>query len=117
MTAQAIDTGDTVHHKPSGENWVTACVIDDRLYWLGWPPGSVPVSECKLLSKAAPEVRLQYLRNMMSMNEPNDVRCSYAQQLFQPPSDDPSFLVSISLSILQDLVGKDVVARCVAAKP
>lgn len=34
-----IDTGDTVKHKPTGEEWLVAGVKGDRLMWCGWPEG------------------------------------------------------------------------------
>jgi hypothetical protein len=32
-----IDTGDTVHHGPTGEDWLVAFVDGDKLSPLGWP--------------------------------------------------------------------------------
>lgn len=45
-----IRAGDTVRHLPSGETWVVACVDFNgywRLYWCGWPPGSVHLYEVR----------------------------------------------------------------------
>lgn len=54
---QPIDTGDTVHHKPSGENWIVACVEGDQLSWCGWPEGIAKLSDCELVEKATDEQR------------------------------------------------------------
>lgn len=44
-----IDTGDHVHHAPSGEDWVVAYVAADRLAWCGWPQGQAALADCTLL--------------------------------------------------------------------
>lgn len=52
---KTIDVCDVVHHAPSGENWVVACVDGDRLYWFGYPfGGSAALSDCQLVHKASP---------------------------------------------------------------
>ena len=57
-----IDVCDVVHHVPSGENWVVACVDGDRLYWVGYPfGGSAALSDCQLVTKASSEDRQKLL--------------------------------------------------------
>lgn len=57
-----IDVCDVVHHAPSGENWVVACVDGDRLYWVGYPfGGSAALSDCQLVAKASAEDRQKLL--------------------------------------------------------
>lgn len=71
-----IDTGDHVHHDPTGEDWVVAYVRGDRLAWCGWPEGEAALSDCTLLTKATPEHRDNLLRQMA---EGNGTRARYAQ--------------------------------------
>ena len=59
-----IDTGDSVHHTPTGEDWVVAYVRGDRLAWCGWPEGEAALSDCTMVTKATPEWRDKLLREM-----------------------------------------------------
>ena len=77
MTINNIDTGDYVHHTPSGESWVVAYVQDDRLAWRGWPEGEARLSDCTLLEKATPERRQQLLVELAAMTG-HDARQRYA---------------------------------------
>lgn len=52
-----IDTGDWVLHKESGETWIVARVEGDKLAWLGYPSGWLPLSDFELRRKASDEVR------------------------------------------------------------
>jgi len=52
-SAEPIQTGDHVHHAPTGETWVVKRVIGDKLEWCGWPPGQAELSDCTLIEKAA----------------------------------------------------------------
>lgn len=49
---QNIDTGDYVHHLPTGEDWVVAVVDGDDLWWSGFPEGCAKLSDCKLTNRA-----------------------------------------------------------------
>lgn len=82
MTEQTIDTGDSVHHAPSGETWVVAYVQGDRLAWCGWPEGEAKLSDCTLIQKAAPEYRQKLLEDMAAMTG-SDARKRYAQHVLQ----------------------------------
>ena len=73
-----IDTGDHVHHAPSGEDWVVAYVRGDRLAWCGWPEGEAALADCTLVKKAAPAERDKLLREMAAI-EQHDRRASYAR--------------------------------------
>lgn len=77
-----IDTGDFVHHVPSGEEWVVAYVQEDRLAWCGWPQGEARLSDCTLIVKATPEKRLELLSEMAATSE-QDARKRYAQHRLQ----------------------------------
>ena len=44
-----IRTGDIVRHGPSGETWLVAGVLDDRIAWCGWPEGTALVADCTLI--------------------------------------------------------------------
>ena len=63
-----IDVCDVVHHAPSGENWVVACVDGDRLYWVGYPyGGSAALSDCQLVTKASSEDRQKLLAKLAEL--------------------------------------------------
>ena len=53
METETIDTGDTVHHIPSDEEWYVAGVSGDLLYPVGWPADPAKLSDCVLLEKAS----------------------------------------------------------------
>lgn len=64
-----IDTGDYVHHIPSNEDWVVACVINDDLYWCGYPfGGSAKLSDCVLLEKATEESKNKLIKEILDSN-------------------------------------------------
>ena len=58
------DTGDAVRVPSIDEEWLVAFVEGGRLYCLGWPLSSVPVSECVVIERATPEQRQRILRDM-----------------------------------------------------
>ena len=59
-SAADLRPGDTVHHHPSGEDWVLRYVKGDRLSWLGWPPGEASVADCSLASRCSDEEHLAW---------------------------------------------------------
>ncbi len=63
----AIDTGDYVHHGPSNEDWVVACVDGEYLSWCGWPEGEARLSDCTLIRKATQEERQKLLEQLAAM--------------------------------------------------
>lgn len=65
-----IDTGDYVHHAPSGEDWVVAYVRGDRLCPCGWPESLADLSDCTLTRKATPKERLSLLKSMAAISGP-----------------------------------------------
>lgn len=71
-----IDTGDTVHHRPTGETWVVAQVLGERLWWCGWPEGSADLADCELVSKAT---RDSMRRLLERMRRGNGRRAAYAR--------------------------------------
>ena len=65
MNEPTIDVGDVALHAPSGETWLVGAVVDDRLYWCGWPfGGNAALSDCALKRKATPEQRDRLLREL-----------------------------------------------------
>lgn len=74
-----IQTGDTVLHKPTGEEWLVAFEKDGRLYWCGWPEGCADTSDCELVEKGTYAQRQALLKDMAKMNG-NDARKCYAQE-------------------------------------
>ena len=82
MDEQTIDTGDTVLHGPTGEQWLVAHVDEHRLFWCGWPPGYANLADCTLVEKAKPEARDKLIRELAAMRPDNrsgyDARQSFA---------------------------------------
>lgn len=81
-TEQEIDTGDTVFHEPSGEEWLVAGVDGDRLMWCGWPEGDAALADCRLVKKATPEARRQLLLRLSQMPG-NDQRKAFARRVLE----------------------------------
>jgi len=77
-----IDTGDTVSHGPSGEDWVVGVVKGEYVYPLGFPPCRAELSDCTLIKKATSEDRLMWLRDLAKGNSP-DERCVIARQIVE----------------------------------
>lgn len=74
---QDIDTGDTVRHVPSDEEWLVAFVENGRLCACGWPCSFVPLTDCVLLEKASTVKRDNLLQDMANISG-DDPRRSYA---------------------------------------
>ena len=72
-----IETGDIVLHKPTGEQWVVACVVGEKLSWCGWPEGSANLEDCELIQVASDDERFSLLQEMSRMPG-NDHRKRYA---------------------------------------
>ena len=62
-----IEIADTVHHKPTAEDWVVARVNETHLWPAGWPPGRANLADCELLEKATDAQREEMLRNLRKM--------------------------------------------------
>jgi len=50
-----MDTGDTVRHILTGEDWIVAGVAGNHLWPVGWPGGRVNWVNCALIKRATPE--------------------------------------------------------------
>lgn len=87
-TTESIDTGDTVHHLPSGEDWLVAFVAGGMLCACGWPCTLVPVTECTLTEKATAEKRLELLQQLAN-GQSDGPRKRYAQRALAT-SDSPT---------------------------
>lgn len=74
----AIDTGDTVIHTPTGEEWLVAVVENNTLCCCGWPATLVKVEDCVLTEKATPEARDALLKRLANIVEA-DPRGAYAR--------------------------------------
>lgn len=57
MTAARLRTGDVVHHKPSGEDWVLAYADygTGKLSPCGWPECEGEIRDCTLVNAATDE--------------------------------------------------------------
>lgn len=56
-----IDVADSVHHGPSGEDWVVARVTDRHVYPAGWPPIRADLADCTLIEKATEQQRTEMI--------------------------------------------------------
>lgn len=74
-----IDTGDTVHHGPTGEDWLVAFVDGDKLSPLGWPETVAKLADCTLLKKATPEDRAMWQKDLLRLPV-SDVRGRWASE-------------------------------------
>ncbi len=77
METETIDTGDTVHHIPSDEEWIVAGVAGEYLWPVGWPPGRANLADCVLMSKATPEEKAR-LRADLAKAPVDDERRQFA---------------------------------------
>lgn len=73
-----IDTGDTVIHTPTCEEWLVAFVENDTLCCCGWPATLASVKDCVLTEKATPEARDALLRRLEDLSQ-DDPRRRYAR--------------------------------------
>jgi hypothetical protein len=83
---KVIRTGDTVLHRPTGESWVVAYVINDRLAWCGWPEGEAKASDCEIVELGTNKQRNDTL-TLMTQIPGDDARKRYAQQLLKEDRD------------------------------
>lgn len=73
----SIRTGDTVIHKPTGEEWLVAGVDNGQLMWCGWPEGSADLADCELVESASDQASMELLQTLAAMTGP-DMRKRYA---------------------------------------
>lgn len=64
LGADQIEIADTVHHAPSGEDWVVARVTDKHVYPAGWPPCRAELTDCRLIEKATEQQRAEMLAEL-----------------------------------------------------
>lgn len=76
-----IDTGDYIHHRPSGENWVVAYCRDGEVCCCGWPETFAKVSDCELTHKASPEKRMNLLEQMKNSRGSRGEHARYQLEL------------------------------------
>lgn len=48
-----LRAADTVHHVPSGEEWVVLCDTGTMIAWAGWPPGMARREDFRPQSRAS----------------------------------------------------------------
>lgn len=77
-----IQTGDTVFHKPTGEELLVAYEKDGRLAWCGWPEGEARTEDCTLVERGTYDERQKLLKDMAAMRG-SDSRKRYAERVLQ----------------------------------
>lgn len=80
MADRTIDTGDIVHHGPSGEDWIVAYVQGDTLCPCGWPETLAKLADCTLTRKATPTQRRELLYSLAAIRE-SDSRARHARHV------------------------------------
>lgn len=60
--------GDSVLHRPSGEEWVVAYAdaTQDVVAWAGWPNGRARLSDCTLVRPASDEQHQHWVQTWRS---------------------------------------------------
>lgn len=74
-----IDTGDKVHHAPTGEDWLVAFVEGENLVPLGWPQTIAKLADCTLLEKATQEDRAMWRKDLLRLST-DDIRGRWARE-------------------------------------
>lgn len=77
---EAIKTGDTVFHRPSGETWLVAYAQNGHVCACGWPETLAYESDCELIKSATEEKRLNLLHELAE-KQGYDSRRSYARRI------------------------------------
>ena len=72
--------GDTVKHKPTGEEWVLANdQHGDHVSWCGWPEGLAQATDCEIVKRASDKERHERLLSWANQ-QGNDHRIARAKQ-------------------------------------
>jgi hypothetical protein len=67
--------GDTVHHFPTGENWILAVdQFGDEVSPCGWPETIAKASDCTILERASDTQRHDQLLKSSEIRESADIR-------------------------------------------
>lgn len=58
--------GDTVRHRPTGEQWLVAYAdpTTGDLAWVGWPEGRAQLSDCDLVARASDAVHVRWVNRI-----------------------------------------------------
>ncbi len=80
---ERIDTGDTVFHRPSQEEWIVcyANYETGKICPAGWPETIADIADCDLLEKASSEYKAGLLKDMRRIIKANDSRRRYAEKV------------------------------------
>ena len=74
----SIKPGDTVHHRPSGEDWIVGAVYEDgRIIPLGWPCSTMLLSDCDITERCSEDESQQWIREMAAIDG-SDPRATWA---------------------------------------
>lgn len=67
--------GDTVHHFPTGENWILAVdQFGDEVSPCGWPETIAKATDCTILERSSDKQRHDQLLKSSKIREPADIR-------------------------------------------
>lgn len=86
---EAIDTGDAILHRPSGETWLVAYYNHGYVCCCGWPESLAKVEDCELKRKATPEQRHELLVKL-SESQRCGGRGAYARWRLAKDAEDPA---------------------------
>lgn len=75
MSQDRFRAGDTVHHFPTGENWILAVdQFGDEVSPCGWPETIAKASDCEILERASDSDRHQQLLRSAKIQDTHDIR-------------------------------------------
>lgn len=74
-------TGDTVHHNPSGEDWIVAVCEDGKVIPCGWPLTFAESAHCELMEAATDEECEQLMQRLATISNSDDPRRNYARRV------------------------------------
>ncbi len=79
MPPRPIRTGDTIHHRPSGEDWLVAFARNGEVCCCGWPESYADIDDCDLVEAGTDDERTALLEAMAKFTRgKHDARREYA---------------------------------------
>lgn len=77
--------GDTVHHIPSGENWIVAWAEGDDIAWAGWPAGGTArCADVRITHHATDEQHANEVAQWLGQDAADDSLQNRIRRLYGP---------------------------------
>lgn len=93
MTAIATQLprcGDTVLHRPTGEEWIVAYAEGDYLAWAGWPNGLAKLADCDLVAVCTEEEHVEWVTRWAQKESGGDGRAQKVRRLYGTMKETPT---------------------------